>query len=246
MSAASRWGWLATILWSIAVIAFFCAAQIAFLIFFVSSTMGRAGPEQVQREFTRLQSNGDVIAVAAWICTPACLLALFAIVALKRGASLVDSLALHAPSRSDLARWLIAVIVFALASDALTWVLGRPIVPEFGETMYRTADNKATLWITLLFVAPLFEELFFRGFMISGLRGSRLGASGAVIVSALAWAAVHVQYDLYTIGTLAVLGLLLGAARIKTESTLTTLAMHATANAIATIEVAIHTGKSLP
>jgi membrane protease YdiL (CAAX protease family) len=40
--------------------------------------------------------------------------------------------------------------------------------------------------------------------------------------------------------------LLLGAARIKTGSTLTTLAMHAAGNAIATIEVAIHTAKSLP
>jgi membrane protease YdiL (CAAX protease family) len=75
--------------------------------------------------------------------------------------------------------------------------------------------------------------------MITGLSSSRLGASGAVLLSALAWASIHGQYDWYGIVTIFALGLLLGAARVRTRSVVTPLVMHIAANLIATLEAAL-------
>ena len=83
------------------------------------------------------------------------------------------------------------------------------------------------------------EELLFRGFLISGLRPTRLGASGAVLASALLWSAIHGQYDLYGMASIFALGVLLGAARVKTGSVLVAIVMHGLSNAIATLETAV-------
>jgi membrane protease YdiL (CAAX protease family) len=53
----------------------------------------------------------------------------------------------------------------------------------------------------------------------------------------LIWAAVHHQYDLYGIATIFVIGLLLGTARMKTDSVYPGIVMHALMNLIATIQV---------
>lgn len=238
-AAAPRWGWLGTLLWGLVVMAVFYAAQAAFVLAYASGTMGNVRPEAMAAAIAKLETNGDIIAASLFLSTPAGLLALIAILKLKRGASFEDALALRAPGKGVLWRWMLAAIAFAAASDALTWLLGHPIVPAFMGTAYRSADGKVALWIALVIAAPVFEEIFFRGFAITGLAPSRLGAVGAVILTALLWAAIHVQYDAYGIATVFVLGLLLGTARVKTGSVLVPLAMHMTANVIATAEAAL-------
>jgi membrane protease YdiL (CAAX protease family) len=87
--------------------------------------------------------------------------------------------------------------------------------------------------------APLYEETFFRGFMFRGIRQSRLGATGALLITAAVWALMHVQYDAFTVAQIFAGGILLGAARLKTGSIYTTLAMHALWGLVATIEIAV-------
>jgi len=60
-----------------------------------------------------------------------------------------------------------------------------------------------------------------------------------VALSALAWALIHFQYDLYGVATIFVSGLLLGCARLQTGSIYATMFMHGLMNLIATIEVVV-------
>jgi membrane protease YdiL (CAAX protease family) len=94
--------------------------------------------------------------------------------------------------------WLGFILAFAGASDGLTYLSGRPIVPEFMTQAYRSAYCVPLLWATLLVAAPLLEESLFRGFMIRGIRYSRLGAVGAVLITSAGWSILHTQYDLYS------------------------------------------------
>lgn len=238
-AAPPRWGWLGTVLWGLVVMAVFLATRAAFVLAYARGTMRNIRPEAMAAELAKLQVNGDVVAASLFLSTPASLLAIIAILKLKRGSSFEDALALRAPGKGALWRWMLAAIALCAASDAITWLLGRPMVPAFMETVYRTADGKVALWIAFVIAAPVFEEIFFRGFVITGLGSSGMGAVGAVVVTALLWAAIHVQYDYYGIATVFVLGLLLGAARVKTGSVLVPLAMHMTANLIATAEAAL-------
>jgi membrane protease YdiL (CAAX protease family) len=51
---------------------------------------------------------------------------------------------------------------------------------------------------------------------------------------------IHIQYDVYGIVEIFVLGLVLGAARVKTGSIILTMFLHFVCNLVATAEAAIH------
>ena len=90
-----------------------------------------------------------------------------------------------------------------------------------------------------MIVAPVSEEIAFRGFLFRGLSASWLGVSGAIIATSAAWAAMHVQYDVFTLAQIFLIGLLLGWIRWASGSTLLTIMLHMLANLTACIQAAI-------
>ena len=80
----------------------------------------------------------------------------------------------------------------------------------------------------------------FRGFLFKGLLYSKAGPVGAVVLSSLIWSALHMQYDLYGMATIFAGGLLLGLARLKSNSIYVPIVMHALWSLIATIETAVY------
>ncbi len=84
------------------------------------------------------------------------------------------------------------------------------------------------------------EELIFRGFIIPGLSSSFLGPIGAILISSAAWAAIHLQYDLYGIVSIFLIGIMLGIARVKSNSVLLPIGLHSVINIVAAIETVIY------
>ena len=78
----------------------------------------------------------------------------------------------------------------------------------------------------------------FRGFLFQGLMCSRLGPTGAVLLTSLLWAVIHLQYGPVEITFIFLLGVVLGCIRLKTGSIWTPFLVHAVSNLIATVEVA--------
>lgn len=143
------------------------------------------------------------------------------------------------------ASYLIYGAMFALflaASDTLTWMLGRPIVPPFMIAAYASVGSPLWLFIALTVAAPLFEEVAFRGFLFGALRSRGIAFIWCAVVTSFFWSVIHLQYDLYGIGTIFLLGLLLAWARFRTGSILPPLAMHALGNAIAFFEAVWEAG----
>jgi membrane protease YdiL (CAAX protease family) len=131
------------------------------------------------------------------------------------------------------------LIVFLLGYDALTYLLGRDIVTPFQVDTYRTARNGGTLtllWLTFVFVAPVAEEIMFRGFLVRGWVRSERSAIPGILVISLLFAAIHVQYDWFGMLQVFFIGLLLAIARWRSGSTLLTILMHVLTNLWATIE----------
>jgi membrane protease YdiL (CAAX protease family) len=164
--------------------------------------------------------------------------ALLGIAKLKRDAQLRSYFALRPVRASVLAGWIGVTLAFLAISDGLTLLLGKPIVPEFIRLAYATAQPVWPLWLALVVAAPLFEEALFRGFLFTGFQASALGSAGTIIVTSLLWAAIHLQYDLYGIATIFAMGVVFGVARVATRSIYVPIALHATANLIATLEAA--------
>ncbi|HDN26885.1 MAG TPA: CPBP family intramembrane metalloprotease [Thioploca sp.] len=100
------------------------------------------------------------------------------------------------------------------------------------------------MWFAIVVAAPLFEEIFFRGFLFAGFQSSRLGNTGAILLTSLAWTVIHLQYEIYELSIVFVLGIILGIARLMSQSLYVPIAIHAFANLLATIELVIYVGMS--
>lgn len=233
------WGFWATVGLSAAVLGVFVAIQTTVAVPFVVAELHRRpgiGPRQLTED---LESNGLLLALATLSSAPACIGLTVLFAKLRGGMSARQYLALGWVSKRTLLSWCLLVMLFMIVSDGLTYLVAREVVPREMARAYQTAGFVPLLWIALIAAAPLFEEIFFRGFLFQGLRHSRLGGGGAVVLTALAWAAIHMQYDAYQMFTVFLGGLLLGTARLKTQSVYLTIAMHVVWNIIATVETAI-------
>lgn len=223
------WGPGATIAWSLLVVCAFVSLQFAAL-FGLAAVGYVADPDGY---------DGTLLACASLVTGILCTALIVGIVKLKRGSSVADYLRLKPVSAGTLFKWLALTFALIAVADFITVSTGRPVVPEFMQKAYATADPPWLFWIALVIAAPLFEEVFFRGFLFSGLASSVLRPAGAIVLTAAVWAVIHLQYDAYEIGLIFCLGLVLGAARLATGSLAAPLVMHATMNFVATVQAAL-------
>lgn len=178
------------------------------------------------------ESNGFLIAVGTLVSTAGGLFILTAFARLQ-GLSVREFFGGFALPPKATLLWLVVLIVFNFAWLFLSEVLNKNPAEEFLIASYQTAEIVPLYWLALVVMAPLFEEAFFRGFLFESLKVSRLGGWGAVILTSLFWMAVHFQYDWYGLLTIAVLGLIIGAARLKTESIAVAAVLHVVNNFMA-------------
>lgn len=92
------------------------------------------------------------------------------------------------------------------------------------------------LFVLFVFIAPLWEEILFRGFFYTGLAGSFVRRLGAVALPSALWALMHLQYEPALILTIFFYGLLLGYIRMRSGSLWVCIAFHAANNLISYIE----------
>jgi len=190
------------------------------------------------------ESSGLLLAAATCASAPVAFGFTWLFAHLRKAMPAAEYLGFRLVSVGALVPWALALLGLVAASDVLTAWLGRPIVPEFMQNAYRTVGFAPLLWVALLVAAPLAEETLFRGFLFVGILHSRLGAFGAITITALAWALIHLQYDAYGIGTVFVSGLLLGLVRLRTGSLFATIFLHFLMNLIATVETVCALGTS--
>jgi membrane protease YdiL (CAAX protease family) len=136
----------------------------------------------------------------------------------------------------------VAATVVIIAFTALISVFLDRSTAEVDLDMYGTSVWPALLWLAVVLVGPAFEEMFFRGFLFEGFRQSPVGAAGAIALTSLAWAILHIQYDLIGIGEILVMGIIMGIVRLKTGSLWSTFIIHALNNFVALLLIALASG----
>ena len=232
------WGFWITIALSVVIAAGYVFAQTALTVVVAVAAMWRVKNLDIEQFAQDLVTNGFFWSVAVVAAAPITigLTLLFAVLA--RGITVRDYLALRWRGGKGIAKWCAVLLLFVIATDLGMYLLHGSVVPEFMETVYATAYFPPLLWFAFVVVAPVTEELFFRGFMFKGIRHSSVGPAGAIVLTSLTWALMHAQYDLYGITSIFLGGLLLGYARLRSGSLYVPIAMHMLQNIVATLEVA--------
>jgi membrane protease YdiL (CAAX protease family) len=233
-----------TLLWAVLIGVAFLFVQIFAAAFYIVLTMGGPPPRaQLHDVLASLQFDGRLVSLCSFATAFVCVPLIIGIVKLKRGARLKYYLGLTRPSLRQFWGWSLFTIAFCLLSDAVFILFHQPTVSEFMLKTYTSTSPRWILWLALAVGAPVFEETCFRGFIFTGLAASRLRWQGATLITALLWAAIHVQYDWYGISAIFALGLVLGTARAMTKSTLLTMFLHCLINLVAIAETAIALGR---
>jgi membrane protease YdiL (CAAX protease family) len=179
-----------------------------------------------------LTVDGVLVSLSLYIGT-AIQVALLVLMTRKRGAGAAAYLGLTLPRKRDLILGIITVTVFTAAADAIGRLFTDDLVTQFQLDIYRTANAAGWLpglGLALIVVAPIGEETLFRGFLFRGWCRLDRDTWVAIIATALLWALVHVQYNLYLIAQIFLYGLVLGWFRWKSGSTILTILLHSLVN----------------
>ena len=232
------WGWLGTIVWGAAGVAAWFIVQFAVIVGFLAwhNTVGPGSTD-----LSAMANDGFLLAFVTITAAPAWI-GVSVMAARLRKWRARDYLALVPPRRGEVVFGIVCLAALLIAFDIFTYLIGRNVVPTFMVEAYKSARASGALvlfFIAVVIVAPISEEVAFRGFLFRGLSASWLGVAGTVIATSAAWAAMHVQYDAFTLSQIFLIGLVLGWIRWATGSTLLTIGLHVLANLAACIQAAI-------
>ena len=216
---------------------------LAFVLLFIAQyfvySLVIAGPAQPSRAPGIDAPALDATALLASLAVSAVLLTVWLALCIRwRAASAWrDYLAWHTVAWSQLLLWAALLWVALYGLEWLEYYLGRPQFSEFEVQLYHDVASLPLLFVALILLAPWTEELLFRGFMYRGLADSPLGVAGAIVLGAVLWAAIHVQYGPFDMAVIAVFGLFLGLARWHSRSLLAPMLLHALGNLFALVEL---------
>jgi len=234
------WGGWATFGLGIAILAVYLFAQtITAAVFIIGKIIADAENIDVEAIYD-MASNGDVI---SWVTIISAVLGTgltFIFIKIRKGPGIREYLGLKAlPKKTFLILSLVIIGLVGL-SFVLDQFLQAPQDTLFLVDTYKTSTWPALLWIAVVVFAPLFEEAFFRGFVFVGFQQSRLGTIWTIAITAVVWALLHMQYSVYGILSILILGVVFGLVRFKTNSLWSTLFLHAVWNALAMLSTMLY------
>ena len=187
-----------------------------------------------------LISDGLLISLAVFASSIVCTGLTIVFVKIRGRASIAEYLGLKPITKKRILILLAITAGLVALSSAIDLIIEEPVNPDYMLSAYNTSIWPVLFWIAVVIFGPAFEEIFFRGFLFEGFRQSRLGIPGTVVLTALMWALLHVQYDIYGMSIIFVFGIVLGIVRYKTNSLFSTVLMHVFWNMVAMIELALY------
>lgn len=179
-------------------------------------------------DLSRVANDGAAVAVSVLVGNPAQIVTL-ALAARITGEDLLKYFALDVPRRRDVIIAVVGLALVILIVDAVTLALGRELVPAFQLQIHRTAAAEGaliSLWLALIVVAPVGEELLFRGFLFRGFVREPREALPGILAISLIWSLLHIQYDWFGASQVFALGMLLGYVRLYSGSTTLVILLH--------------------
>lgn len=240
------WGFWATAGWGVLVmfVSFFVQVVIA-VIFIVTRLITEIEPALTEFDFSEWMDIIDVgllLSVSITASSIICVLLIIIVIKVRRDVTIADYLGFRSISTRAVLAALAISVAYLILSVVVNTVLQRPAEPDFMTEAYASSVWPALFWVSIIFLGPFFEEVLFRGFLFEGFSRSKLGVVGTIFITALVWAGFHLQYGLFEIASIFVLGLIYGIMRYKTGSIWAPMIMHAFNNLVVMLMLSLETG----
>lgn len=227
------------LLWFVLGFAIITLSQITVAGVFGFLAAREAGGGLDEQAMQRIFLDGDLVGFAFPLALPV-VLVLVASAIRRRRRDVADYLALTPVRAAVLLRWGIATLLLMGLSYTVGLATGRPEIPEWLETAYPSVDHGVVFALSIVFFGPLLEEVLYRGYILQTWLESPLNRTAVMVLLSLLWTVTHLQYDIYDLTWVFVLGLLLGYARLATRSLYPPLLMHVLWNCAALAQLQWH------
>ena len=239
---ARVWKFWGTLLWGTFIFVAMFVGQVVPMLAIVIWKAGRID----MAEAVHIAGDGKALALTVIFGLPFVLLAMWLPIHLSR-TRFSDYVALRWTSWQNLVIGIVAMAVMVEAWDLLARATGHEVTAGFLGDVMQSATSGGVLWLAVLafaVVAPFTEELLARGFLYRGWSESFLRVPGAIVLSSLVWTAMHVQYDLFFLGEVFSIGLVLGYMRYRSQSIWLTTVLHGLNNLAALIQTVLLAGSN--
>ena len=233
------WGFWRTIGFGLLIaIAYVAAQALVEVIYAIKVVISNPGISSSQLMNNLL--NGNVLAAA--ILASAIIGTSFTIlfVKIRKGISLKEYLAFRPIKMTTILIVFGIIVVLLIIAGLATSGLSQSKFTNQVVQAYQNSTVPALFWIAVVVFAPVFEEIFFRGFLFAGFLNSRVGATGAILLTAVLWALLHAtQYGIWELLVILGLGVAFGIVRWRTKSLYASLGMHSLWNLISMVQAAL-------
>jgi uncharacterized protein len=211
--------------WNVLAIATFTAVTI-FVFTLIALFAVRSLPEYRNASFTELATNAKVMIGAQAAAYPVVLLFIFLVVRTKADEPFGEAVQWNWPGFSAPA-FIAFGVILALVVDGLARYLPIPKSLPM-DTFFHDATSAYMMAAFGISLAPLLEEMFFRGLLFPLARRS-FGLVAGVLLTALAFAAIHgaqLGYAWAPVLSIFVVGVVFTVVRWRTNSVAASFLMH--------------------
>lgn len=143
-----------------------------------------------------------------------------------------ETLALRWISYKNIFSWMGLFAVWVVIEEMSFKFLGMPSV----QTWTYSLPIILIRAFGIVLIAPVGEELLFRGLLFKRINDTKLGVIGAILIPAVIFAFIHVQYEIPLITFILLDGVFYGLVRYKTGSVILPILLHCFGNLYAVIE----------
>ncbi len=232
------WGFWATLWISLAIGLVWIVSQMIFGVGYFLIRLSGEGfdQESSERLLKGMEHDGLMIGTASLGALPiilACCV-FFAWLRRKRGITIREYLALNSMSWKAWIFWPVVTIPIMLAVSFILVQLGAPEIDPWMQELGENVTNFGWLALAIVVCAPIGEEFIFRGFLFKGWMESGLGKWGTVLLTSFLFAIIHSQYGVWGLTGVFILGVLMGIARVRSNSLWAPISIHFANNLLAT------------
>jgi uncharacterized protein len=234
LGSPGYWGFWATTLWALAAVAAYEIVLNGGM--FAERRLISSGQEFLPEQLSKLASAN--IGYAIWIASQASAIAILIFAIWRSPLGIRKYLGLSLPGWKVMLAGICLLGLLTFVYDTAASLLNDWQSQQYAIELYGAAAPNGRpfeLIMDLVIIGPFLEELFFRGFVLPGWAASPLGSRGAIILSSIAWALLHTQYNALGEAYVFCCGALFGWIRLRSGSVVATMILHAIGNAISLV-----------
>jgi CAAX protease family protein len=230
------WGAWATLGFSVLIYVIIIILNIIIILYFLFSTSYSLDITVITNLINRFITDGQILAFTTFVNAFAGILLVYLIIKLRKGHNFKEYIGFNTFKWKTFLYLILILIFYLWFFNIASIIYNNTVTTEFVVDIYKSNVSWYTVTFVIVIVAPVFEEIIFRGFIFEGILNSKLGKIGAVLITSIIWAVIHIQYDIFGISSIFVLGIILGMTKLKTNSIIYCIGGHIFINLLASLE----------